>query len=438
MGALRFIGFLLIAAVVVTGLDYYQQDKKSEGTLSFSGYLTTINDRFDLYQSELAAEDQERERQQRWRAGGKALLPASNDEWTRRAIVDADFTLDAREGALQDNISEAARPLAKKVAVQKTEQLAAKMDRNSWVYQKGDHTIWLQVLFKNNANSNTLAGNIAVSVDAVQSSKSDYVPFGIIGGVAIFQFAQNNYNVLRVDDRAFWSMITASKTDLNGPPGFEVYKGVIGLGEEIRFQAYSDAPAEKVRAFLTGLDYDSFNALLRRPVPGISNGSVVNPEDEAELAVNMAGVRSEFAKLRGEIARLRLNNVDGLALLANTMSRQYGLPNDTFDLTGNKISSADDMVQIGYRKGLSDLLEGELQKAETDEGFFGSLFGGFQGNKDATGTKESAGLLAGFKSFFQASDSDQAPQIRVTKGGTGSIGECASKGAAKRCTLGGG
>ncbi|WP_109312415.1 hypothetical protein [Ruegeria sp. AU67] len=440
MGALRFLGFALIVAMVMAGLDYYQQDKKTEGKLTASGYVEVIKQRFARFSEQKNAEELERERQKRWRAGGKSYLPETNNEWVRRAIVNRDFTLDAREGVLQDNISEAARPLAKKVAVQKTEQLASKMDRSSWVYENGEHTIWLQMLLKKDAKSNTLAGNIAQSIDAIDFGRSDYVPFGVIGGVAYFQFVQNDYNVLTVRDRAFWSIITASITDLRTSANFEIYKATLGLGQEIQLKAYSDAPAEEVHSFFSNLDYDRFNALLSRPVPGIGNASQVNPETEVELAVKMAEVRSEFMKLRGELAQLRLENVDGMALIANTMAAQYGLAGDTFDLTANKIESADDLVQVAYRKELSDLLEGQIEEANSGGNVFGRLFASFQGGEVTPKSEDanSAGFLGGVRSYFQSTSSAEAHDVRINKGSAGVVSKCATKDAFKKCSLTGG
>ncbi len=442
MGALRFIGFLLIAVLVVAGLDYYQQDKKTEGRLSFNGYVETINQRFNLYQAELAAEEVERERQKRWQEGPKPHLPASGEGWVRRAIVDVDYTRDAREGVLQDNISEAARPLAKKLAVQEVEQLAAKLDRTSAVYENGVHTIWLQMRFRRNARSNTLAGNISMSLEGLGTGARDYTPFGIIGGVAYFQFVQNRHSVITVDDRSFWSMVTAGITDLEAEPGFEIYKATIGLGEEIRLQIYSNAPAPKLRGFLEQLDYDDLNALLSKPVPSVGNGMKSDPDREGELAAEMAALRKEFVKLRSELARLRLENIDELSLMANTLAAQYGLPNDAFDLTANKIDSSEDLVQVGYRKGLADILDGEVQKADADSGgVFGKLFAKFGGDsapEEAAPKSEGGGFLAGLMSAFGKSGSDKETVVRVNKGGSGSSGDCLTKGAFKHCSLGGG
>lgn len=442
MGALRFIGFLLIAVVVVVGLDYYQQDKKVEGRLSFNGYVDTINQRFNLYQAELAAEEVERERQKRWREGAKPYLPDSGEGWVRRSIVDADFTRDAREGVLQDGISEAARPIAKRVAVQETEQLARKLDNSSWVYESGEHTVWLQAKLRKDAKSNTLTGNIVRSVEGLGAGSSGYTPFGIIGGAAYFRFENSRYKPVTVKDRKFWSMITASLTDLEVEPRFEIYKATIGLGEEIRLQVYSDAPAPMLRAFLDRLDYDGLNALLQKQVPGVGNDTVFDAERESELATNMAALRGEFVKLRSELVRLKLENIDGLSLVANTLAAQYGLPADTFDLTANRIESADDLVQVGYRKGLTDLLEDEMQQADRDdEGFFGNLFAKFKDqetSEEVASVNENEGFLSGLLSAFGSSDSEAETAVRVNRGGSGTGIDCATTGTFKRCKLGGG
>ncbi len=437
MGVVRIIGFALVVVLVLTGLDYYQQDKKSTGTLSASGYVDTIKERLALYDEQLDAEQLERERQQRWRAGSEPYAPKTGEDWVRRAIVDRDYTRDAREGVLQDGISEAARPLAKQVAVQKVQVLAEKLDRTSWVYENGTHTIWLQVSLKENARSNTLTGNVVRSVDTLGQSGADFAPFAIVGGVAYFQFKQNKYSVITVNDRSFWSMVTAGITDLEAPVEFDIYKGTLGLGQEVRMQLYSDAPPHEVRKFLAKLDYDGMNTLLRKPVPGVSNDRTTNPETEVELAIEMAGLRGEFMKLRAELARLRLDNINGLSLVANTLASQYGLPSDTFDLTANKIESADELIQVGYRTGLNILLEGEVQKAEAESGnMFGRLFASFKGNDEQKeASNKGGGFMDGLKSMFQKSETAQAPEVRVNKGGAGLVSKCATKDAYKTCTL---
>jgi len=441
MDALRFLGFALVVVLALVGLDYYQQDRKHEGTLSATGYLDTFNQRFALYHEELDAEQAERERKKLWRAGGKPYMPDTGNGWVRRSLADSDFARDAREGPGVNTVSEAARPLARNVAVQEATALVSRLDRTSWVYEKGDYTLWLQVSFRADARSNTLSGNIARSVASLGLNSGDYAPFGVIGGVAYFQFKNNRYSVITVDDRAFWAIVTATVSDYETEPGFDIYKGTLGLGEEIRMQLYSDAPAEEVHAFLSQLDYDNMNALLSKPIPGVGNGATVKPEGEAELAADMAALRSEFVKLRGELARLRLDNINGLALVASSLAGQYGLPEDTFDLTANNIKSADDLVQVGYRTGLADLFEGQIQKADAGgDGFLGGIFASFKGDgASKSGPEGSGGFFGGLKSLFQRSESAEAPApVRVNKGGAGVVSKCATKDAFKTCTLGDG
>lgn len=448
MDALRLIGFALIVGLVVAGLDYYQQDKKHEGTLSANGYVETLKTRFALYHEELDAEAAERDRQKRWRAGGKPYMPVPDSELSRRAIMDSDFTLDAREGGGLKSVSEAARPLASKVAVQKAEIQAKKLDKAGWVYEKAGHTYWIEIKLRQEASADSLAGNIARSIDSMDFGASNYAPFGVIGGVAYFQFVEAEYSPIHLDVRKVWSMITAKVTDLTQPVGFQIYTGTLGLGEEIRVEMYTDAPEQDVRIFLSQLDYDGMNALLSRPVPGVGNEAVTDPDGGIERALQMAEVRAEFTRLRSEIAQLRIENINGLALLANTMAAQHGLPSDAFDLTANNIQSPDDLIQIGYRKGLAGL---EIENADADGSggsVFGRLFGKLTGGSEEKEVepKSSSGLFGGLKSFFKGSETadasgkrvNEASEIRVNKGGAGSSGKCAFKDARKTCSLSGG
>lgn len=447
MDALRFIGFALIAVMVVIGLDYYQQDKKHDGTLSVSGYLDTVNKRFDLYQAEQVAEEAEEDRQKRWRAGGKPYLPDAGQGWTRRAIVDGDYTLDARTGPKQAQASDAARPLAIQVAEQEATIRAKKLDRKSWVYENGDHTIWVHVSLVQPANTRTLAGNIAQSIAAMDFSGSDRTPLGVIGGVAFFRISQTGFYDVSAKTRTDWAMIKPAVAETTEQVSFSTYRGTLGFGQEIRLLIRSDAPHDAVYSFLRDIDYDGLNALLQTPVPTVGNTRTVEAGSEDALAVQMADLRTEFEQLQGELAQMRIQNLDGLSLVANTMATRYGLPNDALDLTANKIATPTDLIDFGYRKGLSELMKPDVQKAEADEGggFLSGVMARFKGGDAETSEEASPGLLSSFGSFFQKTDTalvddpkPSQPDVRVNKGGKGAVSECSTKGGFKRCSFSGG
>ncbi|WP_170332170.1 hypothetical protein [Ruegeria arenilitoris] len=90
MDALRIFGFVMIIVLVIAGLDYYQQDKKHEGTLSANGYVDTIKHRFAQQQVERDAKAAERERKKLWKAGAKSHLPAAFGGWSRYELTDTD------------------------------------------------------------------------------------------------------------------------------------------------------------------------------------------------------------------------------------------------------------------------------------------------------------------------------------------------------------
>ncbi len=447
MDALRFVGFALIAIMVVIGLDYYQQDKKHDGRLSFTGYMGTVSERFDQVKAERHAEDVESERQERWRAGAKPYFPAAPEGWTRRAIVDGDFTIEARKGQKQAEASEAARPLAIQVAVQDATVRAKKLDRRSWVYEKDDQTIWLHVTLADAANTNTLAGNIAQSIAAMDSSGKDYEAFGVIGGVAYFKAMQSSYYDVSERARGDWAMIKPAQAETGQTVSFETYSGTLGFGQEIRVLVLSDAPDGEVHAFLQKLDYDGLNALLSQPVPVAGNDTTVDAALQEELAAQMAELRSEFVKLRAELAQMRIQNLDGLSLIANTMAARYGLPNDALDLTANKIATPTDLINVGYRKGLSDLFEAQVKEASADakpngSGFLAGVMAKFKGAEPSASKPDTGGLMGSFKSFFQKTDTASAApvgsekrEVRVHKGGL--IKACAQFGSGKRCSVDG-
>ncbi|MCL6286133.1 hypothetical protein M3P21_21740 [Ruegeria sp. 2012CJ41-6] len=441
MSAKALAGFIVVGVIAVAGVDYHTQSKKADSALSVQQYADTFQERFLSARVERKLAQAERAREKRWKAGAKPYLPASSAEWVRRAIAERDFTVDARTGPEQAKLSEAARPLAIKAAVQEATVQAKKLDRNSWVYEKDGHTIWLHASLSKGANTNTLAGNLAQSIAAMDFGGKDPVPLGVIGGVAYFQAVQEEYYDVPKVARSNWALIKPAPAETDVQVSFDTYTGKIGIGEEIRLLVRSDAPRDEVRIFLGQVDYDGLNALLSRPVPMVGNATQVEPANEIRLAEQMAGLRSEFVKLRGELAQMRIDNLDGLALAANTLAGQYGLPNDRFDLTANRIATPNDLIQFGYREGLSDLMGPKTEKASADDGdLFGRLFAKLKSNASTKAQPEqgSDGFIGGSKPLSGHTESAEAPTVRVNKGGAGAGSGCSTKGAFKRCSLSGG
>ena len=69
MDLLRLLGLGLVAVLVLLGIDYYQQDKEHEGSLSFDGYIATVEKRFNLFQREEVTEEDERDPDEHSREG---------------------------------------------------------------------------------------------------------------------------------------------------------------------------------------------------------------------------------------------------------------------------------------------------------------------------------------------------------------------------------
>ena len=152
MDALRFIGFVLIVVLAVGGLDYYQQDKKSEGTLGVNGYVENIKGRFALYEQERDAEQAESERQKLWKAGAKPYLPEPPSGWTRHELTDTgtqavSIVLATFQPApLISSISDPAE-LAK-LSRSGKEGMIRKLNETGTVYTKDQETIWFDISLK--------------------------------------------------------------------------------------------------------------------------------------------------------------------------------------------------------------------------------------------------------------------------------------------------
>ncbi|TMV09979.1 hypothetical protein FGK63_02595 [Ruegeria sediminis] len=440
MGILRGLGFLVICALVFLGLDYYQQDRKSEDRLSLRGYADAIADRFDLYQAGKAAEQAERDRQKRWRAGGKAYLPEPADAWARRSVLDGDIAASVAEDT---GSGLAPGALVTKMAEQNAAIQAEKLDKRGWVYERDGKTAWLEIDLVSGSNANSLAGAVEQTIAALDFGDIEEIPLGVIGGVA---FVERLHFDTPKAHRQEWALVTSTPAQ-KGEVGFHTYSGIIGFDEEVRITLRTDAEQADVRDLLARLDYDTLNGLLRIPVPTVGNGVAVQPEQEQDLAARMNKLHAEFIRLRAEVAQTRLNNIDGASLIANTFAQSRGLPEGIFDLTGGRVETMEDMIQTGYRQALSDMMDADMRKTESG---IGNLLGGFFAKSDATPADSSAaaagagaaGLFGTVKSFFSNSDkvagAGKQDAIRVNKGISADGKGCSVQGILKRCATGGG
>lgn len=412
MGALRFIGFLLIAAIVIAGLDYYQQDKKHDDTLSFAGYVETINDRFGLYKAEQAAKQAERERKKSWDAGAKSFLPSPPEGWGRHDLTDADSkpvqaVLSGYEiSPMISSISGQAE--LQRLTNEGREGLIRKLAESGYVYEKDGEIVWFDITLKPKKARNTLVGlalgRQADFMNAMQFSNG----YAVIDGVAFAEVTEGLSGEVQKSD-------------------IRKIKGRIGFDEEVVLRLHTNASDATIRQFLNSVDLAGLNALLEFPSVATGQGIYVPLEDQPEMAGKMLNLYGKMVAMQDKVTQQKLENMDIGAVMLNTLTATDFNAEGLADITGGKVFENQDNLQMAYGKALELILHSDQRQADaspTDTG------GGFIN-----------GLLQkipGFEAFGGGAVATAAnagrSDVRVRKGNEGS--SCAMSGSSKRCTFG--
>ncbi|MEZ5714224.1 MAG: hypothetical protein R3D85_03015 [Paracoccaceae bacterium] len=358
------VGFVAVLGVVGLGVDYQQQSVNAGvglGELSLGDYVATYSARYNGMQAEKAAEKAEDARRAAWREGPKPFLPEAPAGWTRRAFDAGDnspiIPFEHRKQGLHDpdgfnylagaiiapgETLETIKPaagIAKIMGQRSAADVMKEVAGRSWVYQRGDEMIFLEATKSNPKNLNSLAGNIAATLDAsFQGLGGRARGYGVIGGVAFVE-------------------------DLNdkGRPSnhYRTLRGTMGFGQEVHFRVHANASAASTREVLQAIDFDGLNALLKTPMANVGNGITPPPGvDEAELAEKMEDLRSEFQTLLAAEAQYRVQNMNAGALMINTLAQGYGAGGGLVDLTGGQAVSMETLIYAGYRQGMRDLMAG--------------------------------------------------------------------------------
>lgn len=408
MDALRFVGFALVAILAIVGLDYYQQDKKQEDTLSAEGYIDTVRARFSQRQQEKVAEEVERERQERWKTGAKSYIPDAPQGWSRYAIDDP--TAEAVSAVLSQYgptplISSISNPLElARLANEGREGVVRKLNQTGYVFAKGDEILWFDISLKPKAARNTLAGLALGRQAAFTNAMKVSEGFAVIDGVA---FVEETDDLLGQSNAADYRRII----------------GRIGFDEEVVLRLRGDASDDSIRQLLNTVDYAGLNALLTHPSPAVGTGTVIALDRQPETAGRMNDLYLDMQRAQDKISQDKIENLDMGAVMVNTLTSSGFNTEGMLDITGGEVFENQNLMQVGYGRAQELLLQTDQQEASLDtpsesEGFIGSL-------------------LAKLPKFGTASanEEEQAPtEVRVRKGSGSS--SCSSLGSSKRCSVG--
>ncbi len=435
MDGLRIFGFVMIIVLVIVGLDYYQQDKKHEGTLSANGYVDTIKHRFAQQQVERDAKEAERERKKLWKAGAKPHLPASTKRWSRYELTDADnkavATAISSYGMtpLISSISNTAELMS--LSSGGKDGILRKLSETGAVYVQGEEIAWFDISLKPESVRNTLAG---LALSRQQNFMAHAVikkGFAVIGGVAFIEVTQ----------------------DMTSPTEALAYRkitGRIGIDEEVVIRLHTNASDASIRELLGAVDYAALNALLTFPSPVVGQGFSVPMDRQPEVATKMDRLYSKMKMVQEKTASKKLENLDFAAVMVNTMTASGFNGEGLMDITGGEVFENQDVLQIGYGRAQKLLLDSDERHAaldgpaEQDTAATDIAAEVDTAAKDAAAEQEAPGFFSRLKdklpAFGESKPKEAAATrtkasqpVRVHKGGLG--GGCAKVGSIKRCSV---
>lgn len=282
------VGFAFIVALVGLGLDYHQQTLKSElelGELSVGAYVETITGRFGDAQEAKMAKSAERERKSRVRSGARPYLPEAPDGWTRREWLAGDnsaITTPKRE--MEDFEKEAfeSSTVLKNMAAASEKRAEEAKNAQTWVYERGDETVSVQVRYAELPKGNTISANAMTMVAGNIGVMSMTEGWGVIQGVAY-----GSHSSLLSDE----------------PKKYRSLNAVIGFGSEVRLKVRTNATDAATREILNLIDYDGLNALLPRPLAHVGGGAREVPlAAQAQMASKMLEIRDDLIQQRTQAA----------------------------------------------------------------------------------------------------------------------------------------
>ncbi|MGK7651998.1 hypothetical protein ACSQ76_06150 [Roseovarius sp. B08] len=347
------IGFVLTAGTVLAGVDYYDQSNKagfSLGQMTPGAYIETIPNRFTSAKEEKLAEQAERERKSRWRQGGQVYLPDAPEGWERRALLEGDDSAilppeAGLDGAMSSSTGKGF--LQQMNARDHVKQLKERAEQ-SWIYQRGTETVFVEVRLVERPSSNSLIGIVASAMDGVMMDAFERnVGYGVKGGFGLTEKLGH---------------------DGKRPYHFRYLEGSIGFGHEVHLRVHANASREATEEILSRIDYDGLNNLLPRPVPSVGN-DVALPEDidPVALSLELHRLKSDFLGLRAREAQYKIENIDTGALVLNAYSMRLGGADGAVDITGGKVTDLSGLIELGFYRGREAVMAGKSAEEVQDE-----------------------------------------------------------------------
>ncbi len=343
------IGFVGILACVGVGMEYHRQSVQAGVPFSEFGpsqfvagvkesVRSTIKERSD----NIAAV----KRASKWQGEMRSHLPDAPEGWTRRGFDEGDNSAVVPEGQkatrgygrdhhLSQFKHETFANMKNLKHVYKQERsgqsdedfLLDMMQASTYVYEKGDETVLIELLKKDEQETEsesgiTLAKSLARDLGKGKFDKEPE-PFAVIAGIPFFEAFDKEGLMLG---------------------HYRVLYAKIGLNEEVRFIVHANASSSSTRDILRAVDFEALNGLLRIPMKHVSNA----------LALPDAKTEQKYSGIANYVRMVAELNLKTQLMMRDSAYRVRSKPTALVEQYGAE-TPLRDMYVLQYRDAMQRL-----------------------------------------------------------------------------------
>ncbi len=313
---LQVIGFGIVMALAVLGVDLSMQARKTDqsiGQMGFAGYVDTIKGRYGEVLEARALKERQKQL-------AKVHLPEAPEGWTRREWADGDNSkiLPSKHDDLNSD-AEMQEALGGQMSLSFNNRA-----REVWVYESGDEMVSLGVVYSKPKTTGGIQG-VALKVIAGNiSAMSSTEAFALIQGVA---FGSNHLFGVQDEEKPY-----------------RVFKA--GIGTDIKMIVRANASDESIHMLLNAIDYDALNAMLDHPVETVGTTMPkASAEESLQTAQDILEQKRNAIRDEGQAAENALKDMGRLM-------GGFAKPDEAADATdaSDATRRADAIVTVGATK----------------------------------------------------------------------------------------
>ncbi|MGB7318823.1 MAG: hypothetical protein WBC85_12730 [Planktotalea sp.] len=345
------IGFVGILACVGVGMEYHRQSVQAGIPISEFGplqFVTGVKDSLRAGYKERSDKIAEVRRLTVWQGEMRQHLPEAPEGWTRRGFDEGDNTPVVPVGKkatqsygpkhpLNEFKNEAFANLKNLGHITKKEKtgqsdedfLIEMMTASSFVYEKGEETVLIELLKKDEQETESIGGNALSRSMAFAESLDKYraepEPFAVVAGIPFFEAFDREGLMLG---------------------HYRVLYAKLGLHEEVRVIVHANAGSDSTRDVLKAVDFEALNRLLRIPMTHVANDYEL-PDAKSE---------GKYALISNYVRTVAHLNLRSQTLMQTSAYRTRSKPPALVEKYGAE-TPLRDMYVMQYRDAMQRLVE---------------------------------------------------------------------------------